>query len=92
MAAQRNIPAQSPRLWKLKLNGTAVTDTGVASLAGIGSLRHLHIEETPVTDAGLAALLGAPALDSLHVRGTKVSRQGLSAFRAARPRVKVVVE
>jgi hypothetical protein len=40
----------------INLFGTEVSDAGLASLAGIKTLRNVYLYETKVTDAGVAKL------------------------------------
>lgn len=65
----------------LDVAGTKVTDSGLASLAGMPNLTRLHLERTAITDAGLACLAGLNELEYLNLYRTEVSDAGLETLR-----------
>jgi hypothetical protein len=60
------------------LDGTKLTDAGLAHLNELTRLRVLDLTDTQVTDAGLAHLTGLKGLQRLHLTGTKVTDAGLA--------------
>ena len=69
----------------LDLDGTSVSDAGLAHLAGLTGLRWLYLYSTSVSDAGLAHLAGLTGLQWLYLSDTGVTDAGVAAFRAAHP-------
>ena len=61
----------------LRLKRTAVTDTGMAQVGKIHSLRRLYLEETQITDRGLIQLSSLPELEFLNLYGTAVTDRGI---------------
>ena len=60
------------------LDGTSLTDEGLAQVKAIGKVAHLHLKDTQITDAGLAHIAGLSALERLHLEQTKVTDAGLA--------------
>ena len=80
----------------LDISDTRVTDAGLIHLAGLKSLRTLHVRRTirptepdkepaRVTDAGLNALAGMESFAEIDLSGTGVTLAGVRAFAASRP-------
>jgi Leucine-rich repeat (LRR) protein len=63
---------------EVDLNGTQVTDAGLAHLQGLTALQELYLRGTQVTDAGLAHLRGLTGLLSLNLNDTQVTDAGLA--------------
>jgi hypothetical protein len=72
----------APALAWLDVGETAVTDSGLTSLAGMKNLRRLHLDRTAVTDAGLAQLSPLTRLELLNLHATKVTDAGLASLRS----------
>lgn len=70
--------AMMSRLLEEPSNSNAVTDKGLAKLAGLKKLRELRLSNTNVTDEGLQVLSRFPALEELAVYGFRGSAKGLS--------------
>jgi YHS domain-containing protein len=62
----------------LNVAGTAITDSGLANIAGLSDLTALHLEKTAITDAGLAHLKGLAKLEYLNLYSTGVTDAGLA--------------
>lgn len=77
-------------LEEVGLDGTRLTDAGVAALRPLSGQRRLRAGRTQVTDAALDTVGGLPALTDLDVRDTAVSPAALAAFRQAHPTVAVI--
>ena len=60
------------------LDGTSLTDEGLAQVKAIGRVAHLHLKDTQITDAGLAHIAGLSTLERLHLEQTKVTDAGLA--------------
>jgi hypothetical protein len=73
-------PVAEQTFW-LNLGGTAVTDAGLAQLAGLKNLQRLHLEKTAITDVGLAHLKGLAELRYLNLYGSKVTDKGLEHLK-----------
>lgn len=63
----------APVVANLNLSKTALTDAGLAKLAGMRSLERLRLDGTAVGDAGVRALGALPKLESINLIGTKVT-------------------
>lgn len=75
------VPLAANLRW-LDLAGTAVTDAGLAPVAGMQSLLRLHLERTAVTDAGIARLKDLPELEYLNLHATAVSDAVLPSLKS----------
>jgi mono/diheme cytochrome c family protein len=75
------LKAISEQLVELNLGKTAVTDAGLAHLAGLKWLERLHLEQNAVTDAGLPHLKGLAELQYLNLYETKVTDAGLEHLK-----------
>lgn len=78
-----------PKLAKLYLVDTQVTDAGLAHLKEIKTLQVLSLVGTPVTDAGLEHLKEAKGLKELYLYGTKVTDEGVKKLKEALPELKI---
>ncbi len=65
----------------LRLHGTSITDTVMASLKDIQGLVDLNLATTKITDAGLANLKGLLNLQRLHLELTGVTDAGLAHLK-----------
>lgn len=77
------------KLKNLYLNGTKVTDAGLAHLKTLNGLQVLMFKNTAVGDAGLAHLTGLTTLHHLVLNGTKVTDAGVQALQTAVPRLRI---
>lgn len=68
-----------PKRKHLRLDGTNVTDRGLASLVGLRHLNFLYLRDSPraITDAAFSMLAKAPDLEFLDLRETPVTDSGL---------------
>ena len=82
-----------PRLVRLDLQGTAVTDAGLKTLAKAkpAELRRLNLYGTAVTDRGLATLT-LPRLERLYVWESKVTNMGATDFGQRHPGCRVIAK
>ena len=67
-------------LSQLDLEGTAVTDRGLAALAG-SELMSLSLDRTAVTDEGVREIAGMRGLDFLSLRDSRVTGAGVAHLR-----------
>ena len=83
--------AKMPRLVRLDLQKTAITDAGLRTLAKSkpAELRRLNLYGTAVTDKGLANLT-LPKLQRLYLWETKVTAMGATDFGQRHPDCRVV--
>ncbi len=65
----------------LNLSRTAVSDAGLATLAGFQRLRRLNLSNTKVTDAAIASIAALPELEYLNLYGTSVTDAGLGGLK-----------
>jgi internalin A len=73
--------AQRPGLTRLSLEGTRITDQGLAELRGLTKLESLNLEGTAITDRGLEYVRGFKSLYSLDLSNTAVTDAGLDLLR-----------
>lgn len=77
MAYLRNLSSLR-HLW---LEGTNVTNAGLAHIAKINSLEYINLNNTRITDDGLMLLKDLPKLNSIRVMNTGVTKAGLEKFK-----------
>lgn len=71
-------------LQSLRLDGTAVTDAGVAALASLQQLTTLNLNRTRVTDVALFTLRRLKSLQKIYLWDTAVTAEGVTGLQAAR--------
>jgi uncharacterized membrane protein len=77
-------------LVRLRVSRNALTDRGVAALAGLARLEHLNLYGNPgVTDASAGVLAGLPSLRRLDVWQTGLTDEGIAGLRQRRPDLEV---
>lgn len=81
--------ARFPRLERLHLARTAISDAGVERLAPLQSLAYLNLYGTDVTDRTLVVAANHPKLEQLYVWNTGVSPQAAALLAALRPGMQV---
>ncbi|KAI8982690.1 hypothetical protein BDB01DRAFT_836127 [Pilobolus umbonatus] len=72
--------AHIKQLTYLNLNGTKLTDEGMAYVKGLSRLQQLYLDKTLVTEEGLSQLIGLPHLDTLSLSYTQVTNAILHLF------------
>jgi hypothetical protein len=78
-AAQlKNLERIATNVFWLDLQGSAITDAGLATVAKCRNLTRLHLNRTAVSDAGLAALKSLVGLEYLNLVGTGIGDAGLA--------------
>jgi CheY-like chemotaxis protein len=82
--------AAMPRLRRLDLTGTRVTDAGLEALKACRSLETLDVSLTAVTDLGLPHLARVKTLRRLSARGTRITHEGIEAQGVALEHVQAV--
>jgi uncharacterized protein (TIGR03067 family) len=73
----------------LHVDGTGVTDRGVAMLDGVDCFRLVDLEGTSVSDAGISRLQKLAHLNFLIVSDTRVTAAGVDRLRQSLPTLKV---
>ena len=68
------------RLVEIDLSSTAVTDAGVARLAGFDALRVVKLKDTRTGDAAATVLAGLPAIEVVNFYGSDLQNAGLLAL------------
>ncbi len=66
---------------RLTVLGRFLTDSGMASLAGLSKLSTLDLSYSNVSDAGLAHVQGLTELSSLDLTGSPVSNEGVAHLK-----------
>lgn len=64
----------------LNLEGTAITDQGLASLSRLQELTNLNLDSTKITGQGLRSLTSLPQLSTLSMRGVALVDAHASTF------------
>jgi Leucine-rich repeat (LRR) protein len=82
-------PAKMADVLYLTLEGTAITDAGLAHLKGLTGLISLNLRNTAVSDAGLKHLKGLTKLRVVVLHKTKVTAGGADELQKALPKVKI---
>jgi hypothetical protein len=67
----------APQVVWLDLARSNVTDAGLAPLAALENLSHVHLEQTSIGDNGLTHLAGLGRLEYVNLYGTQVTDAGL---------------
>jgi hypothetical protein len=67
----------NPRIIKVSLNDTPVTDADLESLGQLAQLKSLYLGRTNITDAGLAHLQHLTPLQTLGLNNTAITDKGL---------------
>ena len=75
--------ARCTNLQVLRLDGTAITDAGLAALAPLSRLTSLNLNRTPVTDQALVPLRRLKTLQKVFLWDTAVTADGVTALQAA---------
>jgi uncharacterized protein (TIGR03067 family) len=73
----------------LHLNGSRVTDAGLASLEGIDNIGHINLAKTAIGDAGLSHLKKMTHLGLLIVSNTYVTDAGLASLKQSLPHLRI---
>ena len=73
----------------VSLNGTDVTDGGLAHLKGLTKLKVLQIIDTQITDAGLSHLKGMTKLQELWLP-SRITDAGVAELKKALPNCKII--
>jgi len=73
-----------PRVGKLNLSFSQVTDAGLVHLEGL-TVESVDLTQTKVTDAGLEHLKKLNGLQSVKLKGARVTGEGVSSLKDALP-------
>lgn len=79
-----------PKLERLHLQHSNVTDSQISSLAPLQQLEYLNLTGTKVTIAGLKTALGLPVLSELYIHGIDAKPKELAMLRQSNPNVDIV--
>ncbi|HBF23078.1 MAG TPA: hypothetical protein DDW23_04605 [Planctomycetes bacterium] len=80
---------QMPRLRRLDLRQTNISDAGVGHLAGHEKLEELVLVRTSVTDAVYSSLIDMPALKGLWVWESSIAPEALASLRVELAHVEI---
>ena len=80
-----------PRLQRLHLERTPISDAGTAAIAECRELTYLNLTGTAVSDAGLAGLKPLKGLREVYLWQSKATPAGAAALRALLPEASVVL-
>ena len=72
------------------LSRKAATDSGVASLSGLGELQELTLVGTKITDAALTTISGFKKLEALFVWNTAVTPAAIDKYKGDHKDVRLV--
>jgi hypothetical protein len=73
--------ADLPRLERLYLASTPLTDEGLRHVARLGRLRRMSLWDTRITDEGVAHLAGLTELEVLDIKTHGLTEAALESFR-----------
>jgi len=79
-----------PKLERLHLQRTNVSDADLAQLQSLDSLEYLNLTETKVTLVGLKTALTLPMLSELYLHGIDINPKQLAKLRSAHPNIDIV--
>lgn len=79
------------KLVLLNLQGTEITDAGLANIKDLKGLTKLHLEKTKIGDAGLEHLKGLENLTYLNLYGTPIGDAGLKHLEGLKKLKKLYV-
>ena len=76
------IVSHCPNLLLLQLDGSRITEKGLATLQRLKKLSHLSLTDNPsIDDAAALELAGVPSLRQVSLEGTRVTHKGAAAIR-----------
>ena len=79
-----------PRLERLHLDGSSVTDDDLAVLQQLPELNYLNLYNSQISDTGLQHLQVCRKLQRLYLTNTQVTSDGIQALQRAHPELKIV--
>lgn len=82
--------ARMPRLARLSLQTTDVTDDVLRFVGALTGLSSLDLSATEITDAGLVHLAPLAKLEHLRLKETRIGDQGIAWLAAHLPRLKTL--
>lgn len=88
-AGLATLAASLPHLQILELDGTKITDAGLAEVAGLADLQYLSLRGCPLTPEGLAHLRGLKKLRYLGLAGTGLLDDEVAPLEAALPDLEI---
>ncbi|MAV34073.1 MAG: hypothetical protein CMJ59_01325 [Planctomycetaceae bacterium] len=68
---------KGPRMERLNLEGTSISDAALAHIGSFKNLRELDLSKTGIGDTGLAHLKTLSQLEVLYLTGTQITDRGL---------------
>ena len=78
-----------PRLTRLFLARTRVTDKGLSHLTGLANLQFLDLSGSAVADGGVTHLKELARLRTVHLKETKVTYEGYRVLKEAVPKCQI---
>ena len=79
-----------PKLERLHLDGSNVSDRDLATLRQLPNLHYLNLYNTQVSDRGLNQLQTCPSLQRLYLGQTKVTKAGIQKLQRAHPELQII--
>jgi mono/diheme cytochrome c family protein len=79
-----------PRLERLHLDGSSVTDDDLAVLQKLPELNYLNLYNSQISDTGLQHLQACRKPKRLYLTNTQVTSDGIQALQQALPELKIV--
>ncbi|MBX9951532.1 MAG: leucine-rich repeat domain-containing protein [Candidatus Obscuribacterales bacterium] len=80
-----------PKLEKLNLANTYITDDAISKIAKLQNLHKLRLSKTNITDKNIDKLLGLKHLQKLSLSHTKITPKKLRELKAAKPTCKFIL-
>ncbi len=81
--------ADCKSLRRLDLRATALSDTGLAAIAGHATLAELVLSQNKLTDAAVDSLISMGALARVHLWRSGISPEAIARLKSARPELSI---
>lgn len=84
--------SQYPKLQRLHLDFSNVSDADLAVLSQLPELRYLNLYSTQITDQGIPALIACKSLEKIFLSYTKITPQGMNQLQSALPDLSIIYQ
>ncbi|WOO39264.1 c-type cytochrome domain-containing protein [Rubellicoccus peritrichatus] len=81
---------QFPKLQRLHLDGTNVSDANLQQLIRLPELTYLNLYNTNISDQGIKAIAQYPSLEQVFLTDTKVTPEGIESLKSNNSYLEVI--